>query len=286
MNNNPPETYNTEGNTDELVVQEREEDSKSDDDSSQEENGTNKNASKKNSWSTDTPDKKFEHSTNWMIIEWLKTGNNYKEWKVRGKAKARGKESQAGMIEALKNDINNAGEYRKRNTPRIAQKIRSFESRLRHARDHYQELLQKPHRQRQDIVDCMKKRYPYYQDLYPVMKDELTLVDIFGNPSPTPHCSDEDEKKRSVWEATVPDLRVLHTTEREQQPLLKNSFTVSTNAAMTTAAAVADTTCRAQDQQPTMETWVLQRQRLEFEREKNRIRAGKNANNADKHGGL
>ena len=152
-----PERNNTmEGKVDkvdEVVTQEREE-LESEDDSSRKGNGHKRNTDKKNAWSKDTPaDGQFKNSTNYMIIEWLKTRTNYKEWKERGKKRGTKGKTQTEMIEALRNDINSVGVNRNRTTTRIGTKIRIFESQMRkaHTRQH-KELLQKHHgKERQSI---------------------------------------------------------------------------------------------------------------------------------------
>jgi len=104
-------------------------------------NGDKRNSNKKNAWSTDTPDGQFINSTNYMIIEWLKTGTNYKEWKEIGRKRRKQGKTQTEMIAALKNDINSAGVNRNRTTIGIGLKIRKFEEKMNIAHSLYKEKL-------------------------------------------------------------------------------------------------------------------------------------------------
>jgi len=140
----------------------------------------------RNIWSMDSADGGYVGSSNWMIIEWLKTGQNYELWMNKKDGNGGQKTKKEWQIE-LADAINEAGKNfdppRKRTWKAIGEKIDYIQRRMERAVLAYRKQLSRPKGKRgMELSNFLKLQIPFYEELYPVMRvnDALHLIDIFG----------------------------------------------------------------------------------------------------------
>lgn len=134
---------------------------------------------KRNAWSRDGPNNKYEGSTLWCLIDWLKSDRNYARWKMKEDGK------KGAMQEKLAGDINKAGKDlippRNRKGKALGEKIVRLEHRMQTAVKVVDSQLRKPKGLRGDkLMARIRKEFHYFEELYPAMKDALGLRDIFA----------------------------------------------------------------------------------------------------------
>ena len=140
----------------------------------------------RNIWSMDSADGGYVGSSNWMIIEWLKTGQNYELW-MNKKDENGGQKTKKEWQSELADAINEAGKNfdppRKRTWKAIGEKIDYIQRRMERAVLTYRKQLSRPKGKRGiELSNFLKLQIPFYEELYPVMRvnDALHLIDIFG----------------------------------------------------------------------------------------------------------
>ena len=178
---------------------------------------SNDNKGKRNAWSRDGPDNKYERSTLCMLIEWLKSDRNYNRWKMKEDGK------KGAMQEKLAKDINKAGKDlvppRNRKGKAIGEKIVSLEHRMQQAVKVVDSQLQKPKGLRGDkLMARIRKEFHYFEELYPVMKDALKLRDIFAEMRGEEMQRDPSAASVSV-EGVAGDVQLANTSNSSNRPL-------------------------------------------------------------------
>ena len=132
----------------------------------------NANSVQRLAWDTDTPDGKYEGSSEAMLLDWLKTPSNYSFWKGNNIGTSKS-EIQMKLSNTINAEGMKLGIDRKRDGPSVGSKLRNFEKLYRETKS-FMENTGQGIRDDQGLSaekfkDLIKDRWCHFWDLHDIM---------------------------------------------------------------------------------------------------------------------
>ena len=149
-------------------------------------------------WDTDTANKKYEGSSDALLLDWLKAHGNYARWRgnKRGISKREIQKDIADMIN--KDGLDNHNINRNRTEAQVASKIRYIEMQFRKTvsfMEHTgQGIREEQNLSTQMFRELVAKRFPPFWDLYDIMSERSSVRPVVRSDDLATDDEDGDEE--------------------------------------------------------------------------------------------